>query len=235
MRRIFYDTETTGIKAEVDRVVEIAAYDMDRDISFQRLIQPTIPIPKEASAVHHITDDMVADAPPFSGILDEFVEFCGEDAMLIAHNNDAFDIHFLRHEFQRCDRSLPSTWRYFDTLKWARRYRSDLPRHALQYLREVYGFAANTAHRALDDVIILQKVYCAMVDNLTAEQAWDLLQGNEPLPTTMPFGKHQGKPLTEVPKNYLQWLLSSGALDKPQNEALRKSLEQLDLLTGAST
>jgi DNA polymerase-3 subunit epsilon len=49
----------------------------------------------------------------------------------------------------------------------------------------------------------------------------------------MPFGKHQGKALADVPGDYIKWLAKSGALDKPQNEALRKSLEKLELLSGA--
>jgi DNA polymerase-3 subunit epsilon len=234
MRRpIFYDTETTGVKAEVDRVIEIAAYDLERDRSFERLINPGVPIPAEATAVHKITDEMVANAPTFEEIIDDFVAFCDGDAMLVAHNNDGFDIHFLRAEFGRCDQSLPAEWSWFDTLRWSRKYRSDLPSHSLQYLREVYGFEANNAHRALDDVIILKQVYQAMTLNLTADQAWELMQQADPLPTKMPFGKHQGKALADVPGDYIKWLAKSGALDKPQNEALRKSLEKLELLSGA--
>ncbi|MCB1134739.1 MAG: DUF3820 family protein [Chlamydiia bacterium] len=234
MRRpIFYDTETTGIRAESDRIVEIAAYDAERDTTFHCLINPGMPIPAEAAAVHHITDEMVADAPSFGEVIDDFVAFCDGDAMLVAHNNDAFDLQFLKQEFRRCDKELPSNWSFFDTLKWARKYRPDLPKHALQYLREAYGFEANTAHRALDDVIILHKVYLAMTGNLTAEQVFTLIHQAGALPTTMPFGKHQGTPLAEVPETYIQWLLSSGALDKPQNAELKLALEKLELLEPA--
>ena len=64
-RPIYYDTETTGIKAEKDRVIEIAAFDPVQDRTFEALVNPGMPIPAEASAVHHITDDMVADSPDF--------------------------------------------------------------------------------------------------------------------------------------------------------------------------
>lgn len=220
-RAIFYDTETTGVKAERDRIIEIAAYDPERDRSFEKLINPQCPIPPEASAVHHITDAMVADAPPFSEILPEFVDFCDGDVVLIAHNNDGFDIHFLRHEFKRCEKELPD-WKFFDTLKWARRYRPDLPRHSLQFLREIYGIEENNAHRALEDVKVLYQIYCKMIDDLTIDQAHGLL--NKPrLIQHMPFGKHQGTPIKKIPKSYAQWLLEQGALDKPENQELKTS------------
>ena len=46
----------------------------------------------------------------------------------------------------------------------------------------------------------------------------------------MPFGKHQGKPLGQVPRDYVQWLLSSGALDKPDNQQLREAFDALGFL-----
>ena len=46
----------------------------------------------------------------------------------------------------------------------------------------------------------------------------------------MPFGKHQGKPLKQVPKDYIRWLAESGAFEKPGNEELKLSLEKLGML-----
>ena len=234
-RPIFYDTETTGIRPETDRVVEIAAYDPVLKKEFVSLVNPGMSIPRDASAVHGITDDMVAEADDFGTVGQRFIEFCEGDVMLIAHNNDNFDIHFLKAEFGRFDVAMPE-WRFFDTLKWARRYRKDLPRHALQFLREIYGFPANNAHRALDDVIILHKVYEAMTGDLSPDLVWDLiygerakLRGKEQV-TTMPFGKHQGQPLQKVPKSYVRWLFENGALDKPDNAALKEALERLNML-----
>lgn len=220
-RPIFYDTETTGLKAESERIIEIAAYDPVRDATFHTLVKPDRPIPKEASAVHHITDDMVAQAPLFEEVLPKLVTFCEGEVMLVAHNNDGFDIHFLREEFGRCDQTLPEKWAFFDTLKWARRYRSDLPRHSLAYLGEIYGIDLENTHRALDDVLLLQQVYLSLVDDLTPNQALDLLLQKEPPLTVMPFGKFQGTPLGELPQEYLTWLTKSGALEKEGNSALK--------------
>lgn len=224
-RAIFYDTETTGVRPDKDRIIEIAAYDPLLNKTFEKLVNPKSPIPKEATAIHGISDEMVKDAPDFATIGQEFIEFCAGDVVLIAHNNDAFDVHFLRNECQRYQLTMPD-WKFFDTLKWARRYRGDLPRHSLQFLREVYEIPANNAHRALDDVKVLHQVYQYMTDDLSVEQIYNLL--NRPrVIQHMPWGKYQGKPLKEVPADYIEWLKSSGAFDKPENQELKLSLAKL--------
>jgi|688.fasta_scaffold02054_16 DNA polymerase-3 subunit epsilon len=228
-RPIYYDTETTGVRAEHDRIVEIAAFDPVRNKTFEQLINPGCPIPKEASAIHKITDEMVANSPSFADVAAEFINFCDGDVVLIAHNNDNFDIHFLRHEFSRSELSFPS-WKFLDTLKWARRYRPDLPRHTLQFLRETYGVPANNAHRALDDVVVLHQVFSMMTDDLEIDAIYNLLNKPRVL-QHMPFGKHQGVPLKSIPKEYVLWLAKSGAFDKPENSELKSSFEKLGLLS----
>lgn len=232
LRAIYYDTETTGVKAERDRVIEIAAYDPLLNRRFEKFVNPGFPIPPESTAIHHITDEMVADAPSFAQIGLEFAEFCEGEVVLIAHNNDNFDYHFLRHEYERNQLTMPTHWKFLDTLKWARRYRSDLPRHTLQFLREIYGIAANNAHRALDDVIVLHQVFSYMIDDLEIDEVYSLL--NRPrLIQHMPFGKHQGQPLSQIPRNYVQWLASTGVFDKAENQELKESFSRLGMLEPA--
>jgi DNA polymerase-3 subunit epsilon len=226
---IYYDTETTGVKFDKDRIIEIAAFDPTNNRTFCRFVNPGFPIPKEATAIHHITDEMVASSPSFKEAGEAFIDFCGKDAVLIAHNNDNFDKNFIEAEAQRNGLKFPD-WKYIDTLKWARKYRPDLPRHALQVLREVYGIPPNQAHRALDDVIVLHSVFSQMIDDLSIEQVLQLLSGATKL-SRMPFGKHQGKSLSEVPKDYVSWLKQTGAFDKPENKQLKESFENLGLLT----
>lgn len=228
MRAIFYDTETTGLRAKTERIVELAAYDPVRDKTFESFIHPGCPIPRESSAIHGITDEMVADSPSFPDIIDSFNQFCEGDVVLIAHNNDAFDIHFMKAEYERSGREMPQ-WKFLDSLKWARRYRPDLPRHTLQSLREVYGIAENRAHRALADVVVLHQVFSNMTDDLTMEEIYTLLNKPRPL-QHMPFGKYQGKLFKDIPKDYYQWLSGSGALDKEENVELKMSLTLLNIL-----
>lgn len=228
-RPIFYDTETTGIRPDQDRVIEIAAYDPVRQATFEKLINPGRPIPAEATAIHKITDEMVANCPTFEAISQEFIEFCDGDVVLIAHNNDSFDIHFLRHEFSRSSVTMPS-WKFFDTLKWARRYRPDLPRHTLQFLREIYGIPPNNAHRALDDVIVLHQIFKEMTDDLSMDEVFSLLHVPKQV-QHMPFGKHQGTPLSKVPADYVKWLAKNGVFEKEENRELKQSFLNLGLLT----
>jgi DNA polymerase III subunit epsilon len=226
---IFYDTETTGIKPDKDRIIEIAAYDLLRDRTFEELIHPDCLIPSEVTAINHITDAMVADRPKFSEIGRKFVDFCGENVVLIAHNNECFDLPFLRQEFLRHGIDMPASWQCFDTLKWARRYRPDLPRHTLQFLREIYEIPANNAHRALDDVKVLHQVFSLMVDDLSIEEVIQLIKTAPPREiSVMPFGKYQGQLLTAIPPDYIRWLHKSGTLEKPENVELRSSLVKLE-------
>ncbi|MDF2577481.1 MAG: hypothetical protein K0S74_965 [Chlamydiales bacterium] len=240
LRPLYYDTETTGRSPESDRIVEIAFYDPILDRTYLSFVNPERPIPAETTAIHHITDEMVADAPTFKQITEELIKFCEGETVLIAHNNDAFDMLFLQNEFKRAEVPFPN-WKFLDTLKWARKYRPDLPNHRLQFLRETYAIPENQAHRALDDVIVLSRVFSSMVGDLPFEVIMELItqqssrnQSNTLL-TVMPFGKHQGKALADVPIDYLKWMHSSGLLDKPDNSRLKNSIEQLGLLSASKS
>ncbi len=173
-RPVYYDTETTGVNFDSDRIVEIAAYDPYRNLSFTQLVHPGMAIPKEAMTIHGITDEMVANAPSFAQIGVEFAAFCEGDVVLIAHNNDAFDRHFLQAEAKRHGLVFPK-WAMVDSLKWARRYRPDLPRHSLQYLRHTFGIPENKAHRALDDAKVLHDVFSILIDDLPMETVLELM------------------------------------------------------------
>jgi DNA polymerase III subunit epsilon len=182
-RPIFFDTETTGVNSERDRIIEIAAYDPYNKKSFEALIYPGMPIPRDTTLIHGITDEMVKDAHNFAKVGKDFADFCAGDAALIAHNNDAFDLPFLRAEFGRSSLEIPSQWLFIDSLKWARRYRKDLPRHSLQYLRQSYGIKENKAHRALNDVMVLYEVFTRLIDDLSCEDVVRLMQGSQPTQT----------------------------------------------------
>lgn len=222
---IFYDTETTGTQIDKDRIVELAAYNGTTSESFQTLVNPEIPIPAEATKIHGITTAEVADAPRFPEAYQKFIEFCGTDNILVAHNNNAFDYPLLVRECRRHGLSEPQL-RTIDSLKWAKKYRTDLPQHSLQYLRQVYGFEENQAHRALDDVITLYRVFSALVGDLSPDQIYDLLNETcHPRIFKMPFGKYKGKPLSEVPSSYIAWLQKGDYLLQPENKEVKAAIE----------
>ena len=228
MRFIYYDTETTGLNFKKDRIIEIAAYDPYNNKSFATLINPQMEIPKESIAICNITNDMVNDAPYFKEAINDFANFCEGEVLLIAHNNDAFDKLFLEEEGSRSSFTLPSNWKFLDSLKWARKYRPDLPRHSLQYLREIYGIKKNQAHRALDDVMVLYQVFSSMIDDLDVKTVIELMEKNKNF--CMPFGKHQGKPLKSVPAHYISWLNKNGAFDREDNQKLKEECMRLGIL-----
>ncbi len=232
MKPIYYDTETTGVKPGKDRIIEIAAFDPTENRTFCTFTNPECPIPAESTAITNITDEMVSGAPLIKEALEAFTEFCTGEFVLIAHNNDAFDQLFLEAEFARAGLTMPK-WTFIDSLKWSRKYRSDLPRHSLQFLREAYCIEANQAHRALDDVFVLHKVFSRMIDDLDMKTVLSLLTQSQK-GERMPFGKHAGKLLTEIPKEYVKWLSKEGALDKKENAHLKETFEKLGHLVGSS-
>ncbi|EKC60695.1 DNA polymerase III, epsilon subunit, partial [human gut metagenome] len=114
---------------------------------FSQLVNPGRPIPSAASAVNHITDDMVAFAPMFDSVLQQFLAFIGDD-VLAGHNINRFDMKFL---YRDCERYFGQTLTndYIDTLKLARLCLPELSHHRLGDLAQYYGISTAGAHRAL--------------------------------------------------------------------------------------
>ena len=93
----FFDIESTGINPATDRIVELAIIRISPDGEkqrFRRLVNPGIPIPKEASDIHGITDDMIKDAPSFKEIAPEVAAFL-ENSDLGGYNSNRFDVPLL--------------------------------------------------------------------------------------------------------------------------------------------
>ena len=100
---IFFDLETTGINITKDRIVEISIIKVmpsGEEIEKTRRINPEMPIPAEATAVHHITDEDVAQCPSFKMVAKDLARiFTGCD--IAGFNSNRFDIPMLDQEFQR--------------------------------------------------------------------------------------------------------------------------------------
>lgn len=104
----FIDLETTGINVSTDRIVELAIVKIMPDASKQikrKLVNPEMPIPKAATEVHGITDEMVYQAPTFKQIANEVKQFI-EGADLAGYNSNRFDIPMLNEEFLRAGMSV---------------------------------------------------------------------------------------------------------------------------------
>lgn len=102
---VFFDLETTGVNILKDRIVEISYIKLMPDgseISRTQRFNPGMPIPKEASDVHHITDEDVADAPVFKQFAKSLAQlFQGCD--FAGFNSNRFDLPMLDEEFRRAN------------------------------------------------------------------------------------------------------------------------------------
>jgi len=101
----FIDLETTGINLATDRIIEIAIIkvlpDGKRSIK-RKLINPGMPIPKQSSDVHGITDEMIKDAPAFKDVAHELKQML-DGCDIAGYNSNRFDIPLLVEEFLRAD------------------------------------------------------------------------------------------------------------------------------------
>ena len=100
-----FDLETTGVNVAEDRIVEISIIKLNPDGSEEtltELVNPEIPIPVEAAAVHGITNQKVADKPTIKELAPKIIEFIG-DADLSGYNCLKFDVPLLMEEFLRND------------------------------------------------------------------------------------------------------------------------------------
>ena len=166
-----FDVETTGMSPVYDRIVEIAALRIDTDGSQSRystLVNPGRRIPYAATRVHHITDEMVIDAPGFNIVGQEFADFAA-GSTLVAHNA-RFDLSFLQESLVRSGLA-PWEGKTLDTLKLVRSTHPGLPSYKLQDLRITMdlAFSSGTAHRAGSDVewtaVLLQKTLDSLISS----------------------------------------------------------------------
>ncbi len=156
------DVETTGRDASVDRVVEIGiAVGRGGEIvaRYNWLIQPGVPIPEEARAVHGISDADVAASPRFEAIAHEVA--AALEGCIPAAYNASFDRAFLGNEFARAghkardgERPAPALRReveWVDPLVWAREIQREEKSKALGEVAARLGVPLEKAHRASDD------------------------------------------------------------------------------------
>lgn len=175
MREIIFDTETTGLDIEADRVIEIGALELENRFptgrTFHTYINPDgRPIHPDAEAVHGIGMDRLKDKPVFAAIADEFASFIA-GAKLVAHNA-SFDTAFINAEFARLSMLPIGPDVVVDTLAIARRKHPMGP-NSLDALCKRYGVdnSHRTRHGALLDAELLAEVYIEMLGGRQAALA----------------------------------------------------------------
>ena len=155
------DIETTGLSFRTEKITELGAviYKNGEIIDeFECFVNPEKPIPEEVVKVTNITDDMVKDAETIETILPKFLDFIG-DRIIVAHNAD-FDVGFIKYNAEKIGIKLENT--YIDTLRLAKDLFPDYKKYKLGIIAENLGIKVDVAHRALDDVITLTKVFKVM-------------------------------------------------------------------------
>jgi len=237
------DFETTGVHAKVDRIIQIGIiqYLPNGDkIPWKTYVNPQMPIPIEASdASHHITDDMVKDAPIFA----EFGPALYRKLHMsdtVGFNHSRFDIGFLVEEFRRLH-LVYVPGRKIDVFRLLKKVK---PMTLSAAVKEILGKdMGDSAHDALVDI------------EWTMELLDGLLEQNPDLPrdakslhnmlfetvkpgnldpdekiawrngvACMNFGKHAGTPLKSVPRQYLHWAINDGDFEEPTKEIMRDAL-----------
>lgn len=177
-RQVILDTETTGINMDSGphymghKVIEIGAVEVvNRRLTgrhYHVYLKPNRKIDEEAIKVHGITDDFLADKPPFSGQVEEFLDFI-RGAELVAHNAP-FDVGFLDYELSLIGRKerVAELCKVTDTLALARKLYPG-KRNNLDVLCTRYGIdnSHRSLHGALLDAEILADVYLLMTGGQT--------------------------------------------------------------------
>lgn len=176
-REIVLDTETTGLDpATGHRIVEIGCVEVIGGVRsgkvFHTYLNPERDMPEEAERVHGISAKFLADKPVFAEKVDEFMEFIGEDQLVI--HNAGFDMRFINAELERLGfKAIPMT-RATDTVMMARKKFPGSPA-SLDALckRFEIDLSARTKHGALLDAELLSDVYLEL---LGGRQAMMLLE-----------------------------------------------------------
>ncbi len=238
----FFDLETTGIKVTTDRIVEICivrvAIDNSTKIKTLR-VNPEMHIPEEVTAIHGITDEDIKDAPKFTEIAHELLQFL-ENCDLAGFNSNHFDIPLLAEEFLRAGIDFDLRGRRFIDIQNI--FHKMEPRNLKAAYKFYCGKDLINAHSAEIDtlatyeILLAQleryqgamvtdnkgKIYSPVVNDIkalsefsTASRNVDLIGHvvyNEKNVEVFNFGKHKGRPVEQVFRDepsYYDWIMKS--------------------------
>ncbi len=224
---IFFDLETTGIDISRDRIVEISLVKIlvngDKEVKTRR-VNPEMPIPAEASAIHGIYDDDVKDCPAFRAIAKSLANYM-EGSDLGGFNSNKFDIPLLVEEFIRAGVDVDFKKRRFVDVQ------NIFHMKERRTLEAAYKFYCDkeleNAHSAEADVLATHEVLEAQLDRYTdlendiqflsdfsardncADYAGRILFDDKGV-EVFSFGKHKGRSVAEVfekEPSYYNWMM----------------------------
>ena len=162
---VFFDLETTGMNITHDRIVELSFLKLMPDgstVEKTRRINPGMPIPAEATAVHHITDADVANEPTFAQIAKSLAE-CLRGCDFAGFNSNRFDLPLLDQEFVRAGVDFDfGACRFIDVQTI---YHKREPRTLTAAYRYYCGRNLEDAHSAMADTRATYEVLMAQMDH----------------------------------------------------------------------
>ena len=225
---IVFDIESTGTSPRKDRIIELAAVKALPDGTEEEkcwLLNPTIPIPPETTAIHGITDEIVKDCPTFAEKAGEIFAFF-EGCDVSGFNADRFDIPCLEEEFARVGLNFAASQRRHVDVQ--RIYHRMEPRDLSAAVRFYLGRDHAGAHGAEADARATLEVLKAQMEKYpelpkTSAEMDEYLVPHDPLNAdrmgmlrwkngelTVNFGKKKGESLKKLllnEPNYLKWLV----------------------------
>lgn len=230
------DTETTGVDDDSDIIEFSASFPVSASDEFSQILnyteryKPTHPVPAEASAVHFITTEDLQDCSTYKNSMDVITSLMETKQYFIGHNVQ-FDRSMLVANHKRNNPVVPPEMldetRWICTLRFAKKLFAEDPEFknlTLSYLWfkfELYKNCNHTIkpHSAEDDVFMCYKVLEHLVNiaaqrghiDLTLDVGEEIVKYcNTPIRyEVMPFGKHKGMLMTELPLDYMKWMITN--------------------------
>lgn len=165
---IVLDTETTGLSVQRDRIVSIGAVRLQgmrvfHQFTIDRLVNPLMQIPPRSTAIHGITNTMVAAAPPFGEVAGELAAMI-EGTVVVGHNV-AFDLAMLSREANRSGINW-STPPSLDTGPLMLALEPSTTGINLDALAERFGVEIQGRHTALGDCLVTAEIFARMIPRL---------------------------------------------------------------------
>ena len=230
-----FDLETTGVNVENDRAIEIAALRIEPSGAFashSRRVNPGMPIPAEATAVHGITDEDVAHEPSFRDIAPRLARFL-DGCDLAGFNVGRFDIPLLEAEFRRAGVAFSMEGRrVVDAQGIFHHYE---PRDLAAAVRFYTESDIEDAHSARGDLVSTLYVLrgqldrygdlprdVAALDELAPRRRYLVWRDGDPW---LDFGRHRGRPLGEAvlaDPSYFDWVLAEGTFPAELTDAVKR-------------
>ena len=166
---VIFDIETTGLSPFQEKITEIGAVKIingEITDTFSTFVNPGKHIPEKITELTGITDEMVENAPPEREAVKSFLKYCGDNAIVVAHNA-SFDTSFIKIAAERSGLKYDLT--HIDTLALSRGMFPQLAKHKLDNVAKHLKLGDFNHHRACDDAMMLAKIFQVMLVRLRDE------------------------------------------------------------------